>query len=307
MKRLSLCAVILCLIAADRECRATDKPTVEVQGTTRSSFIPDTVQVRYRVYAHGMTAKSALKKLSKSRTALEKRLAGLDGLEPIHRFGPCMELKEGKTGMEQMQVQIFQNAMGQGNNDDDDEDDKLLRLAFTSTMEWKLKGESLEDAYRTLDAIKRQLEELGVLAGDDTRKKADEQEDSEAEAGEEDRAVAAKVRFTDGPRFYFIKRLSDKELGDCARLAFEDARQRAARMAMATGGSLGALVKLSDSLNMANSVVEMQESAIAMSAFFGQGGPGFDEDKNRPASDVVSDTLKPIIHKTAISAVFALE
>jgi hypothetical protein len=309
MTRLSVCVAILCLIATAQRCPAADAPTVKVQGTTRSTFIPDTVQVRWRVYAHGMTAKSALKKLHKSRAALEKRLTGLEDIEATHDFGPCLALKETKGRLEQMQVQIFQNAMGQGNNDDDD-DDKLLRMAFTATMEWKLTGESLEDAYRAVDAVKRQLDEIGVLADDDAKKKANEKEDSEAEAGDKDAeepGAAAKVRITDGPRFYFIKRLSDEEMKRCAKLAFEDARQRAARMATAAGRSLGALVRLSDSLQTANSFREMQESTIAMSGLFGQGKPTFDEDKNRPANEVVSDDLKPVAYETTLSAVFTLE
>lgn len=309
MKRLTLCVGILCFIAADRACRAADQSTIEVQGKAQSVFIPDTVQVRYRVYAHGMTAKSALKKLVKSRAALEKRVAGLDGLKPTHHVGPCMELKDAKAGMEQMQAQIFQNAIGQGNNDDED-DDKLLRMGFTSTMEWKLTGESLEDAYEATDAIKRQLEEIGVIGDDDAKKKANKEEESEAEAGDEDvndAAKDAKVRITDGPRFYFVKRLSEEELNGCAKLAFDDARKRAARMAVAAGQSLGGLVKLSDSVDMASRLTEMQESAIAMSAFFGQGGPTFDEDRNRPVNEVVSDELKPIVHGSVMSAVFMLE
>ncbi len=309
MKHLSTCLAILCLIALNRECQAEDTPTIEVQGKAQSIFTPDTVQVRWRVYAHGMTAKSALKKLNKSRKALEKRVTGLEGLEPIHQFGPCVELGKTKGGLQEMQVQMFQNAMGQGNNDDDD-DDKLLRMAFTATMEWKLAGDNLDDAYRAVDAIKQQLEELGVSTDDDAKKKSNEEEDSEAEAGDkdaEDGGKGAKVRIADGPRFYFIKRLSDKEMDACAKLAFEDARRRAARMATAAGRSLGTLVRLSDAPPSANGFFEMQESAMAMSGLFGQGKPMFDEDGSRPPNEVVSDDLKPVAYKTTMSAVFVLE
>ncbi len=309
MKHLSICLGILCVISGNRECQASDAPAVEVQATAQSTFTPDTVQVRWRVYAHGMTAKSALKKLNKSRKALEKRVTGLSGLEPTHHFGPCVELKKSKGGIQEMQVQIFQNAMGKGNNDDD-EDDKLLRMAFTATMEWKLTGDNLDDAYRTVDAIKQQLEELGVATDGDAKKKSNEEEDSEAEADDEETKESgkgAKVRIADGPRFYFVKRLSDKQMDGCAKLAFEDARRRAARMAAAADRSLGALVRLSDTPSSANGFLEMQESAMAVSGLFGQGKPTFDEDKLRPANEVVSDDLKPVVYKTTMSAVFALE
>lgn len=309
MKRLLVGLTVLCFFAAGQPCHAADTPTVEVRGKAQSAFTPDTVQVRWRVYAHGMTAKSALKKLTKSREALERRLTGLEGIESTHRFGPCMELKKTKGGLAQMQAQVFQNAMGQGNNDDDD-DDKLLRMAFTATMEWKLTGKRLEDGYEAVDAIKQQLAELGVLGDDGAKTRANEEEDSEAEADDEDAedpGKTAKVRITDGPRFYFIKRLSDKEMGACAKLAFEDARRRAARMATAAGRSLGALVRLSDARPLSSGFLEIQESAMAMSGFFGRGKPSFDEDKRRPPNEVVSDELKPVVYKTTMSAVFALE
>lgn len=275
-------------------------PTVQVHGVSRQTFEPDTVRVRWRVYAHGVTAGSAVKKLDACRKILEKRLAALKENKPNHQFGPNVEHMEKEPTFQKMQMQILQN-FGQGQKKDEDHD-KLIRLAFTVTLEWPMSEGQIAEPYRLIDIIRRQLETIKILKSDESE--MDDGEDEEME--DEDDFVETKIRVTDGPVFSYVRRLSEKETETSAGLAFQNARRRAEQLAKASGRKLGPLVRISDSAKMTNVFDHMKEASAVMD-MFGSENPKFDEDASRPTTELVSEKLKPIPYHVKITVVFSLE
>ena len=287
-------------------------PTVSVDGSGRRSFDPDTAQVRWRVYASGKTYKSALGKLDSCRGVLKKRLADLEEPRPAHRFGPSLDhaSSEDKAGM---QARIMAMAMGQG-NDDKKPGDKI-RLAFQVTLEWTLDGDTLQARQRQVDLIRDQLRELEVLDAPD-RPDDEEEEEEEEEKDAEGSQVEGQghelgpvrsppLRIEDGPTFSFSRRLTEAEAGAVARLAFEQAERRAARLATAAGRSLGPLVTVSGGVGSRGLAAGLEKQQMAIVNMFGGGRPSFD-DEDRAETELVSDTLRPIRFTVDMSATFEL-
>lgn len=298
-------AGVVCLLIAASAGWAAEPPTVHVSGVARQWFEPDTVRVRCRVYAHGVTASSAIKKLNAGRAILEKRLAEIETNRPACRLGPNTERAERKAGIAQMQLQIIQ-----GGGDQDEETDKLIRMVFVVTLEWKLKGKTLDDRYRETDAIRQQLEEIGLLEREGAKKANDKESESREEAvtGEDAEAAnRARLRVTDGPAFSYVRRLSESETSACARRAFEDARQRATQLSLASGHRLGALVTVSAWRRAAPTLRQTRYASQLMRNAFGGRRPQFDEDAILPDTELVSDRLQPILYQSELSAAFALE
>ncbi|MFQ5501354.1 MAG: SIMPL domain-containing protein [Phycisphaerae bacterium] len=289
-------------------CAGADKPVISVRGFAHQMFEPDTVRVRFRVYSHGMTAASALGKLDAGQALLEKRLKALGEPRPVHQFGPRYALREDKDKSKPMQV-IVQNMMQGGN--DDEENENLIRLVYTVTLEWKLTGDSLDAHYRRLDLIRDQLEEIHVTSPGNDSKKDDAEGESREEAIEEEEdpaeSPAAKLRFTDGPRYYFIRHLKEAEADASAERAFQDAKRRASRLARAAGGKLGSIVRLSEQVNMNQIFTQRQNNQVTFDMMFGTNTPSFEEDAYTPPLELVSEGLKPIEYKAEITAVFSLE
>ncbi len=289
---------------------AADGPVVQVRGTGRQRFQPTFVRVRWRVYAYGKSARSALKKLRACRSELEKRIAGLDAPRPTHRFGAAVEHRPSEGRMAQMQAQIMRAAMGQGGGDEDKPKDRV-RLAMPVLLEWNLAGRRPEDQQREMDAIRDQLREMEVLkTGDDDED--DSAGDDEDHAGDGDSKVAdtadapsPRIRIEDGPTFFYVRRLTDDDMNAVARRAFENARSQAARLARSAGRSLGALQRLSDSI--LSSMDQRQREAQEMMAMFGRQLPRFDEEEDRPGTELVSDKLKPIAYRVEMTATFTLK
>lgn len=290
-------------------------PTVSAIGSGGRSFDPDVARVRWRVHASGKSYKSALRKLDICREVLEKRLARLEGPRPAHRLGPSLD-HESSEGTAGMQAQIMRMAMGQG-GDDKKPGDKI-RLAFQVTLEWKLAGDDLPVRQRQVDVIRDQLRELEVLDVPSQSDRDDEQEDDEKDEGEADNQVdgqentigtvrAAALRIEDGPTFSFSRRLSEGETLEVARLAFEQAERRAARIAKATGRSLGPLVTVTDSVGSLGPAAGLEKKQMAMiNEMFNGGRPTFD-DEDRPETELVSDSLRPIRFTVEVSATFELK
>lgn len=301
---LALIASAYCLPLAD------DGPTVTVGGTGRQSFEPDTVRVRWRVHASGKSYKSALKKLDACRAYLKKKLAGLDPPQPTHRFGPAVEHDKPEGGMAGMQARVMQMAMGQGGVDE--KTPNRIRLAFPVTLDWTLGADSLPDRQRQVDRIREQLRELDVLdasqADDDDD---DEEVDDDKQAGESgseatEAGRTPTIRIEDGPTFSYLRRLSKDEMDGVAKLAFRRAEDKAARLASAAGRTLGALVRVSDSPAAGAFDSEAQQIKM-MSQMFGKTRPSFDDDKDRPETELVSDELGPIWFTVRLSATFRLD
>ncbi|MFQ5424434.1 MAG: SIMPL domain-containing protein [Phycisphaerae bacterium] len=289
---------------------AADGPTVQVRGTGRQRFQPTLVRVRWRVYAYGKSARSALKKLKACRSELEKRMAGLDEPRPAHRFGEAVEHQPSEGRMAQMQAQMMRAAMGQGGGDDDKPKDRV-RLAMPVLLEWNLAGRHPEDQQREIDAIRDQLRDMEVLkTGDeDEDDSADDEEDDTDDGGSNDADPVGprrpRIRIEDGPTFYYVRRLTDDDMNAVARLAFENARSQAARLAWSAGRSLGTLQRISDSI--VSNVNERQRVANEMVAVFGRQRPRFDDEEDRPEAELVSDKLKPIAYHMEVTATFTLK
>lgn len=303
LSRGSACCVVLFWAAVGS---GAEKPVISVRGSAYQMCEPDTVRVRFRVFAHGMTAASALGKLDSGQALLEKRLNELVDPKPVHRFGPRIALRGDKEKPAPMRI-IVQNVMGGGN--DDAEGENLIRLVYTVTLEWKLTGASMDEHYRQLDWIRDQLEEIRLISPHGGSKKDDAEDKSREEAIEEEEgdteAPTAKLRFTDGPRYYFIRHLSEAKADACARQAFQDAKRRASRLARAAGGRLGSLVRLSE--HMSTTSIRSRDYATTINRMFGSATPSFDEDAHTPPMELVSDSLKPIEYKVEITVLFSLE
>ncbi len=305
LSRGSVCCVVVFWAAV---CAGAEKPVISVHGSAHQMFEPDTVRVRFRVFSHGMTAASALGKLDAGQSLLEERLDDLGEPKPVHRFGNRHALREDKDKSKPMQI-IVQNMMQGGN--DDEENENLIRLVYTVTLEWKLTGDSLDAHYRQLDLIRDQLEEIKVVSSRNDSKKDHAEGESREEAVEEEEdpteSPAIKLRFTDGPRYYFIRHLKEAEADACAGLAFQDAKRRASRLARAAGGRLGSIVRLSEQASMNQIFSQRKNYQSTLNMMFGTSTPSFEEDAHSPPMELVSDGLKPIEYKAEITAVFSLE
>jgi len=308
MARISL--ALLFSLAAIAPASAQDGPTVSMSGTARQAFEPNLVRVRWRVHASGKSAGSALKKLDASRKTLEKRFAGLSAPKPTVAMSDFQELgpKEDAAGF---QARIMNAAMG-GNQQEDDPSKKLIRLGFTVTVEWPLSGKTVAERHREVDEIRQQLGDIKVLDSEAAKNSDDSEEEDDSAAdkpGDGDESAAdATVRVEAGPTFYFVRLLSDAEAAGVAKAAFEAAKSKAARMATASGMSLGDLVSLSDSQNLERVMSEqMTQSMNIAVSMFGQTRASFDEDSARPPTEVTSDRLKPAYYQANVTAVFKLK
>lgn len=291
-------AGILIVVSAAAPTSAADAdPTVSVRGVGKQAFEPDTVRVRWRVHASGKSAKSALSKLQASRAALETRLATLDDWKPTCHIGHAVDHGKGQGGMARFQAQAMVMAMG-GGGDDEDKEEKPIRMAFTVTLEWKLAGASLAERQKSVDRIRQQLRDIEILGAKRDEDADDEDEDEESEP-------AARIRIEDGPTFYYVRRLTDAEADGVARKAFENARRRAARLATAAGRTLGPLLNVKDSIEV-NQLEVVEQSSAVMSAMFGQSQPVFDDDADRPDTELVSDKLQPIRYSQDMTVTFRL-
>ncbi len=276
--------------------------TVSVRGVAQQAFQPDTVRVKWRIHASGKTARSVLNKLEAGRAQLTKRVSGLDSSSPACRMGDAVAHEKAETGMAQIQARAMALAMGGGGGDE--KKDTRIRMAFLVALEWKLSGKTLSERQRAMDDIREQLRELGVMdaaLSDDDDEDEDEDEDEE---GEE--KSPARLRVTDGPTFFYVRSLNPDEADAVARAAFQDAERRAARLAKAAGRSLGPLIRVSDSLQNPRMEDMMSQSTQMVQQMFGQSRPEFDDEVDRPETELVSPSLKPILYKVTLSASFKL-
>lgn len=286
----------LCLSATT----ALADATVAVRGVAQKAFQPDTVRVKWRIHASGKTARSVLNKLDANRAQLTKRVAGLDSPSLACRMGDAVAHEKAETGMAQIQARAMALAMGGGG--DDEKKDTHIRMAFLVVLEWKLSGKTLSERHRAMDDIREQLRELGVM--DAASSDDDDEDEDEGEEGEE--KSPARLRVTDGPTFFYIRSLNPDEADAVARAAFQDAERRAARLAKAAGRSLGPLISVSDSLQNPRMEDMMTQSTQMMQQMFGENRPEFDDEVDRPETELVSPKLKPILHKVTLSATFKL-
>ena len=286
----------LCLSATT----ALADATVAVRGVASKAFQPDTVRVKWRIHASGKTARSVLNKLDASRAQLTKRVSGLDSPSLACRMGDAVAHEKAETGMAQIQARAMALAMGGGG--EDEKKDTRVRMAFLVALEWKLSGKTLSARQRAMDDIREQLRELGVM--DAASSDDEDEDDDEDEEGEE--KSPARLRVTDGPTFFYVRSLNPDEADAVARAAFQDAERRAARLAKAAGRSLGPLIRVSDSLQNPRMEDMMSQSTQMVQQMFGQSRPEFDDDIDRPETELVSPNLKPIPYKVTLSATFKL-
>ncbi len=291
----------LCLSATT----ALADATVEVRGVASMAFQPDTVRVKWRIHASGKTARSVLNKLDAGRALLTKRVSGLDSPSLACRMGDAVAHDvKAETGMARLQAQAMVIAMGGGG--EDEKKDTRVRMAFLVVLEWKLSGQTLSERQRAMDDIREQLRELGVM---DAASSDDEDEDEDEDEGgdeEGEEKSPARLRVTDGPTFFYVRSLNPDEADAVARAAFQDAERRAARLAKAAGRTLGPLIRVSDSLKNPRMEDMMSQSTQMVQQMFGESRPVFDDDLDRPETELVSSTLKPIPYKVTLSASFKL-
>lgn len=306
---MSVTAVLAATIGTGPRARAADDgPTVTVVGTARQTVEPNMVRVRCRVLATGNTARSAITKLERSREALGKRIAGMSGPKPVVAFADPIELgaKEGTTAM---QIRIMNAAMG-GNPQDDEDEKKLVRMAFTATLEWPLSGKTPVERHGEADEIRQQLRDIQILdAGKSKKDDADDDDEAEESSGARGADEGeSTIKIEDGPTFFFVRRLTDAEVAAATKAAFDDARAKSERLARAAGMTLGAVVSISDGLDSAHGVAsQMRESIVFAQSMFGGTRPDFEEDAMRPPTELVGDRLKPILHRVDVTVVFRLK
>lgn len=294
---------------------ADDQATIHAVGSSTKLFVPNIVRARCHIFSEGATGGSAIKKLVASRALLERRFTAKAGRNRTHTFGPIVEHKESQGSFQEIQMKAMQNMMGGGNQPDDDAD-KYIRLNFTLTLEWTLKGDAAEEHIRYMDEIRAELESLGLnksekkMSGEgEADSEDDDREDDEptTESAEDsqDRLSGVKVRMTDGPLFSYLRRLSDREIDESAAEAFNDAKRRAARFAYAAGAKLGKLVQIAG--GGINHTEVQKSELIRMTEMFGEAPAKFEEDSLRPATEIVSDTFKPIPYTFDVSVTFGVE
>ncbi len=282
--------------------------TVAVRGVASKAFQPDTVRVKWRIHASGKTARSVLNKLDANRAQLTKRVSGLDAPSLACRMGDAVAHDvKAETGMARLQAQAMAMAMGGGG--EDEKKDTRIRMAFLVVLEWKLSGQTLSERQRAMDDIREQLRELGVMdaaSSDDDDDEDDDEDEDEDEDEEGEEKSPARLRVTDGPTFFYVRSLNPDEADAVARAAFQDAERRAARLAKAAGRSLGPLIRVSDSPENPRMEDMMSQSTQMMQQMFGENRPEFDDEVDRPESELVSPNLKPILYKVTLSASFKL-
>lgn len=293
--------LIINLVLATTAMAHAAAPTVGTNGSASREFEPNAARVRFRLFAHGLSASSAIMKLENNQKYLTEKVAAVEKLKPEITFGPIVDHPEKP---ENFQQQIMIQAMG-GQAPAAKKDPRLKRMACTVTLRWNIPDGTLSEKYGSLDEIRLQLDRFGV-----TEENVEEDDDSRDEALDEkddgEKPATGKLRLSAKPSFYFVRTLTDEEIDAVAKAAFENGRQKASRLARAAGMSLGNLTSIGDSLGTKGMFGELEDYQRSMISMFGESNETFAEDQNRPAGEISENVLRPLTFTYVVHLQFEL-
>jgi len=279
-------------------------PTVRSTGKASMTFAPTTARVRVRLVSHGLSAASAMKKLEANQAFLKAELEQLDEPRPQLAFGPIYEKSKVEADMQQRMMMMM------GNAETPEVDPRLKRMVCTATLEWPLPEGAGGAQYDRLDQVRLQLQRLGLSAknvdDDGSASKDDAEDDAEKDS---DGKVKAndELHLAAAPKYYFVRLLSDEELQQITKMAFENGQQQATRLARAAGKQLGELVSISSGMKSEGMFGQIAEYQMSVQAMFGEGEVSFDEDARRPAAEITQQQLRPILYEYSVQLSFALK
>lgn len=284
-------------------------PTVSAQGVAAKQVAPTHVRVRFRVFATGKTAQSALSKLDADRKALETRVPALKDDKPEFRVGDVIQQPENGQSFQQRMMAV---AMAGGQKQDEGDERRTQRLAFEASLVWRMKN-APADRLRQLDAIEDQLRQLELIDRGEVKSDDEEEDeddiDSKVDAKEDGKSESkSQMQLDARPTYDFIYQAEDAELAVLRKAAFEDARKRAEDMAVAAGRKLGALRSLSYHGALPDSMFsQMEKYQSNMEEMFGEGKSKFMDDFPPDPRRITSDLLRPMQVRSEVHAVFAVE
>ncbi len=279
-------------------------PTVSSTGKASMTFAPTMTRVRVRLFAHGLSAASAMKKLEANQTFLTSEIEQLDEPKPQLSFGPIYEMPKAEGHMQMRMMAMM------GNVETPEVDPRLKRMVCTVTLEWPLPDGAGGAQYDRLDEIRLQLQRLGLSeknVDEDGNKSKDDAEEA-AEQGADGKTKANdELHLAAAPKYYFARMLTDEELQQVTTKAFQDGKQQATRLANATGMQLGDLVSIASGMEAANMFSQIAEYQVTVQAMFGEGDVTFDEDAQRPAVEISQAQLRPLTYEYAVQLSFELK
>lgn len=288
---------------------ADEAPTVTAQGVAVKQVAPSHVRVRFRVFATGKTAHSAMSKLDADRKALETRVSAIKDDKPEFRMGEVIQHPEVSQPFPQRMMAV---AMAGGQKKHEIEEKRTQRLAFEASLVWPSKTAS-NDRLCQLDEIEEQLRHLELI----DRGKVESDEDDEEDAGgdrkggkKNDGKVERKsqMQLDARPTYDFIYQGDDAEFAELRKAAFADARKRAEEIAVAAGRKLGALRSLSCYGGLPESMFSrMNRYQSNMDDMFGEGKPRFMDDFPPDPRRTTSELLQPMEIRSEVHAVFSLD
>lgn len=277
-------------------------PTVQCGGKATATFAPTTARMRVRLFAHGLSAASAMQKLTANQAYLKSEVARLDDLQPTLTVGPIFE-----KAKQEGNIQAVMMAQMMGNDDKPEIDPRLNRMVCTVTLDWPLPDGDGAERYDCLDKIRLQLQRLGLSdknvdeSGADSRDDASDDTKADAKAGD-DLRLAAK------PRYYFARILTESEMQQAATDAFADGKRTAERLAKAAGMKLGDLVSISTGIGGQSALGEIVEYQTTMQAMFGESQPtAFSEDDHPTQGEISQGQLRPMTYTYSVQLSFELK
>lgn len=233
---------------------AADGGTVTGTGKVTLSRQPNVLRMTIELPAEGKDVKEAIANLKAERAALAGKLEKLGAAGESVTFGEPRVggAYGGAMSMHQRMMRQVMRMQRAGNRAvakaaaDKDAPPPKVTVSLSVIAEWPIEGESPEELIVTAYTLRETLRAGGLSKPPEAKELTpEEQEQMEEMAGmmDEDGEAAARGE----PSFEFVARFTEAERDKAMAEAFAKAKAAAARLAAATGGSLGALRTVSGS------------------------------------------------------------
>lgn len=233
---------------------AADGGTVTGTGKVTLSRQPNVLRMTIELPAEGKDVKEAIANLKAERKTLANKLEKLGAAGESVTFGEPRVggAYGGAMSMQQRMMRQVMRMQRAGNRAvakaaaDKDAPPPKVAVSLSVIAEWPIEGESPEELIVAAYTLRETLRAGGLSKPPEAKELTpEEQEQMEELAGmmDEDGEAAAPGE----PSFEFVARFTAAERDKAMAEAFAKAKADAARLAAATGGSLGALRTVSGS------------------------------------------------------------
>jgi hypothetical protein len=205
-----LFSLVVGLLSGGAGSRVAMATEIEVTGAHQVSVAPNLIRMHCRLMVEADAAATAGKKLDDSITALRAQLDALGGAE--FAFSPMEQLSLEADRADHAAIAA------------------PIRLGCVLTVEWAMRSSESAAMLGEFDAARDQIKTLALPPVDRGGVATDR----------------ADVSLESAPVWMFVRQLTDAEVDAAMASAFEAARDKAVRIARASGDKLGRLTYLSD-------------------------------------------------------------